>query len=961
MRKFRGKFSILILAVLLVSFYSTKIQAYERTAEGRQGEQREIVVGYVDYDHMVKEDEEGAFYGYGVTYLNELAKSTGWTYRFKKVEESGRISALINGEIDLLCNLHMDCAENKKLIFSKMESDIEYAMLCALKDNDEIFFNDYEAINGKRIGINKSTDLENSLIAYAKEYGITYEPMYFEDFGSMQKALEDKVIDIMLASSLRDAGNIKYVGKTVPIKEYFAVTRENADIMKKLDEADEKLKQERPFYNSVLYETYYGPPYQKLTGITREEYEFISKKETIRVACDANSYPIEYKNDVTGKYEGIYADALKLISEESGLEFEFVPLDDYSQAWQLVKDGKVDLLGGNFGNAMMAQRYGMVYSQSYLSAEYTMVGSKNKEIPTVPTIALPRNYIGIQGYFSEKEPDWHVILYDDVKACFEAVERGETDVTAVNSVFLQTVYNLNNYDSLRIVPNMTRSIPICIGIGNNHTEVLKSILDKTILQIPDEKFQKCITENAINVSYSPGIMDTLRSFLPHVMTGLFLLVSIAGLIIAKREKQFRHLAMTDSVTGIWNAAKFYKEAQELLDRNKEKEYVLITLDINRFKFINNDFGSRTGNKILCVLGDRIKENFGEYGYYARNTADVFFILMEAKDFNSDMLLPLSKEIYFDNNGKRQLYKIVIKAGIRMIMSEEEREDIRLYADQASLARKIVKDSANDDVAFYDEKIKEQMARDVAIENRMEKALENREFEVYLQPKYNLQTEEITGAEALVRWIEPDGRMVLPDMFIPLFEKNGFILKVDFFVYEEVMKRMAEWKKQGKKMISVSVNVSRVHIGTYDFFTKLNSLIEKYKIPKEYFELELTETIMGGERSMTKDFIHECKKQGYLVSIDDFGSGYSSLNLLKDLPVDILKIDKEFLNETEQSKRSSIIVEQVVEMAKRMEISTLCEGVETMRQAAFLKQIGCDMAQGYLFSRPIKMEDFEKMI
>lgn len=957
MRKLYGKLSIFILAVLLVSICSVTVQA----AEENKGEQREIVVGYVDYDHMIKEDTEGKFYGYGVTYLDELAKSTGWTYRFEKIEESARISALIDGEIDLLCNLHRDCAQNEKLVFSKTESGLEYAMLCAMKDNNEIFFHDYEAINGTRIGINKSTDLENSLISYARDYDITYEPVYFDDFRGMQKALEDQEIDIMLTSSLRDAGDIKYVGKTFPVEKYFAVSKENADIMRELDLADKKLKQERPFYNSALYEAYYGAPYQRLTGITREEYEFINKKESIKVACDARSYPIEYENANTGEYDGVYADALSLISKESGLKFEFVPLDNFADAWGLVKDGKVDMIAGNYGSTLMAERYGISYSQSYLSAEYTLVSSKNIEISSVPSVALPRNYIGLQGYFLEQEPDWHVVLYDDVKDCFEAVEQGEADITAVNSIFLQTVYNLNNYDGLRVVPNMTRSIPICIGIGNNHTEVLKSILDKTILQIPEEKFQKCITENAINISYSPGLLDTLRSFLPHIMTVLFFMVSGVVLIIAKREKHFRHLAMTDSVTGIWNAAKFYKEAQELLDRNKETEYVLITLDINKFKFINNDFGSSTGDKILCILGERIKENFGAYGYYARNAADIFFILMETKDFQVDMLEPLGKEIYFDNNGKRQLYKIILKTGIRAIMPEEEREDIRLYADQASLARKTIKDSANDEVAFYDEKIKERMARDVAIENRMEQALNNKEFEVYLQPKYSLQTEEITGAEALVRWIEPDGRMVLPDMFIPLFEKNGFILKVDFFVYEEVMKRMAEWVKQGKKLISVSVNVSRVHIGTSDFFSKLNNLIEKYQIPKKYFELELTETIMGGERSMTRDFIHECKNQGYLVSIDDFGSGYSSLNLLKDLPVDILKIDKEFLNETEQSKRSSIIVEQVVEMAKKMEISTLCEGVETMRQAAFLKQIGCDMAQGYLFSRPIKMEDFEKMI
>ncbi|MEG1639271.1 MAG: EAL domain-containing protein, partial [Erysipelotrichaceae bacterium] len=181
-------------------------------------------------------------------------------------------------------------------------------------------------------------------------------------------------------------------------------------------------------------------------------------------------------------------------------------------------------------------------------------------------------------------------------------------------------------------------------------------------------------------------------------------------------------------------------------------------------------------------------------------------------------------------------------------------------------------------------------------------------------KYDLQTEKIIGAEALVRWVKPDGKIISPDEFVPLFEKNGFILKIDFYVYEEVMKRMAQWIAQGKNCICVSVNVSRVHIGTSDFFTKLRKLIETYQIPRELFELELTETIMGGTKGTTSTFVKECKEEGYQVSIDDFGSGYSSLNLLKDLPVDILKIDKTFLDEVEGSKRNSIIIEQVVEMA-----------------------------------------------
>lgn len=959
MRKLCQKRGVLRFFVLVLLLAVLPLQ----TVKAQQRKEKEIKVGYIAHDHMIKVDAEGNFYGYGVAYLNELAKQTGWTYKFIKVEENDRMEKLISGEIDLLCSIHSECKEKDELLFCQETTGLEYGMLATLKDNNEIFFDDFEHIQGKRIGINVNSDLENAFVKYARENGFSYEPVYFQNLYDMQMALSNRIIDIMLVSSLRDLDNIKYVGKTDSIEEFFTTSKNNAQLMEELNKADLKLKREKPFYISALHQIYYGEPYARLTGITRDEYEFISKNEPLRVVCDADSYPLEYIDEKTGKYKGIYADALQLISEESGLQFEYIPLEDYQKAWDMIKNGEADLIAGNYGNSNIGRKYNMVYTENYLTVEYTMVGQRNKSIPEKAVIALPKNYVGVQGYFQMEEPEWEMVLYDDVVSCFEAVEAGKADLTAVNSIFLQTVYNLNSYDGLQILPNMTRTIPISTGIAvaNENSAVLKSIIDKTIHQIPDEKFRKCITENAINISYTPTLKESIQVVIPYVAVAGFLIILTVVFIIRKREKHYRYLALTDSVTGLWNDVKFYQEAQAVLDRNSDKSYFVITIDINNFKFINNDFGSRAGDRILQVLGNRIHEVFGGIAYYARGTADVFLVLIEEKDYRSEMLNPLKKEIYFDNGGKRQYYKIVIKAGIRKVSPGGKRKDIKLCVDQASLARKTVKDKADEIVAYYNEEMKENIARDLAIENKMVPALQNGEFQVYLQPKYHLKTEEIIGAEALVRWIDKEGKMIFPDKFIPLFERNGFIVKVDFYVYEQVMKKMAAWRKEGRKDICVSVNVSRVHIGTYDFFIKLNALIEKYKIPKECFELELTETVIGGNQNITRDFIRECKQEGYNVSIDDFGSGYSSLNLLKELPVDILKIDREFLNETTQSQRSSIIIQKIVEMAKKMKIGTLCEGVETIQQAEFLKNIGCDMAQGYLFSKPIPMSEFEKMI
>lgn len=961
MRKFKKNVCVLHMIFVILFLNCLPIQASESADAQSQAEEREIAVGYIAYDRLIKQDKDGNFYGYGVSYLNELSKKTGWTYKFVKVNESDQIYKLINGEIDLLCSLHIDVARSDELYFSSDTSVLEYTMLCAKKDNDQIFYNNYEAIDGKRIGINTNSGMESSMQVLAQEHGITYKPVYFSEFEDMHSALEEGTIDIMLASSLRDIENIKYVGKGTPIKEYFATGSSNKELMDELNGADAQIKQEYPFYTSELYEQYYGAPYRRLTGITKEENEFIQRGKKLRVACNTDNYPLEYFNEKTDTFDGVYVDAMQLIAEESGLKFEFIPVGQDTDAWVMTAVQKADLVAASYGNSSVEESYDIVFSQAYLSSEYTIVGNKGREIPEIPTIVLDRDDIGVRGYFKEMEPTWKILLSDDVEGCLESVENGDADFTAVNAVFLQTVYNLNNYSSLKIIPNLTKGIPVSIGIGGSEATVIKSILDKAIYQIPDSKFQKCITENAINIFYEPSLYEILKRIFPYVAILLLAVAAGVMVVIGKREKHYRYLAMTDSITGLWNGVKFNKEAVELLEKEKNKTYLLLSMDINKFKFINNDFGSKAGDKILEEIGDRIRRIFKGKGYYARIMADVFLVLTEEDSFSQDMLSPLQQEIYFDNNGKRQYYKIAVKIGICSIKLSDDRKEINVFSDQAALARKTIKDNSNKNIAYYNIEMKDKIAREIYIENRMEEALLKGEFKVYLQPKYDLRSGIITGAEALVRWEQPDNGLIMPDVFIGLFEKNGFIIKLDFFVYEEVMKQMKKWKGIGKRQICVSVNVSRVHIGTVDFFQKLEQLIDYYQIDTKYFELELTENIMGGEKDTTRLFVQECKNGGYQVSIDDFGSGYSSLNLLKDLPVDIIKIDKGFLDETEESKRSSIIVEQVVEMAKRMEIGTICEGVETEVQAEFLKGIGCDMAQGYLYSRPVTIREFEKMI
>ena len=931
-----------------------------KTVFASETDEKNVVrVGYTENGQTIRKNGNG-FYGYGVEYLQRIADYTGWQYEYVLVTEEERAKALDEGKIDLLCDITRN-ESTAKMRLSEQSSGMSFGLLCTRKDDNSIFFDDYEAIDGKRIAINRSKGMEAILQEFAKDHGISYTPVYFTDFGSMEKALEDGSADLMLASNQRDLSGYKYVAKVGVQDQFFAVSVRRADLMRLLDYVDRQIKLQQPFLISVLYEKYYGRPSQVLTGISREEYEFIHSGRKIRVVCDADSYPVEYI-DEAGNYRGIYADAMQLIAEESGLQFEFVPLDDYSKAWDMLVSGEADMSAGMFFNEVEAKDFGIGYTSSYLNADYTMIGRAGETLPEKPVIVIPKQYIGVRYFMEEEHPEWQLVFAANTDECLKQVEQKKADGTVVNSVFLQTIYNLNQYRNLVIMPMQDMTLPISCGIGNGpDAEILKGILNKTILKIPQDAFERCEVENAINISYEPSVTEILRKFVPFWIGIVVCMVVVFIFSLKAREKHFRHLAMTDEVTGLWNGHKFRMECEELLQHNKQKNYQIISLDMERFKYVNNDFGERAADGILQVIGKRIHKQFGNDSYYAREMADIFLILTEKQKGLEERIHEISEEILFENNGMEQRYKPSVKFGICDIEPQSMDGSVSEYIDRAGIARKSIKGSTMQEIAYYNQQMADEIYHERKIEMRMENALKQKEFLVYFQPKFQLRSETIIGAEALVRWKDPKEGLIPPGQFIPIFERNGFVVQLDFYVYEEVLKCMSRWMQEGRKPIVISMNVSRAHIGTPDFLSRLIDMADQYKVPHNLLELELTETILGGKREDIFEFITSCKNAGFLISIDDFGSGYSSLNLLKELPVDVLKIDREFLNETEESEKSSIIIEQVVEMATKIRIHTLCEGVETKAQAEFLKQIGCDMAQGYLYSRPVPVAEFEKML
>lgn len=452
-------------------------------------------------------------------------------------------------------------------------------------------------------------------------------------------------------------------------------------------------------------------------------------------------------------------------------------------------------------------------------------------------------------------------------------------------------------------------------------------------------------------------------FLMVIMAILIGGVVVSALVVYVRNRvEIYNTAYVDQLTGLPSKAKHKMDAQELINKN-ENRYAYVTFDVDNFKYVNEMFGYEYGNKVLNHIAKNIREFVKNGELCARIASDNFAMLLIDERTQKELetrIYDLFKKIMEPGKPGEVLNicSLNFSCGVYRI---DGKQDINTVRANANLARTENKKSVIDEIIFYDEKLKARRVEEKELEYEAEGALINGDFLVYFQPKYDVETEKIIGAEALVRWLHPVKGMLSPALFVPLFEGNGFITEIDLYVLDRVCELIESWIKNGVPPICISVNLSRIHLYERDLVKRLSEVVSRHNVPPEYIEFELTESAFYEETENLLRIMAEIKASGFRLSMDDFGSGYSSLNLLRRLPVDVLKLDKVFLEDCEEEDdetRGKRIVTHVISMAKDLKMEVLAEGVETSNQKKFLQNAKCDMIQGYYYARPMPINEFE---
>ena len=532
------------------------------------------------------------------------------------------------------------------------------------------------------------------------------------------------------------------------------------------------------------------------------------------------------------------------------------------------------------------------------------------------------------------EDTYQVLEAENGQEALEILRNGSNKISAVIVDLIMPV--MNGYEFLKVYSSSPEfvNLPVIVSTGEEGEDVEIECLGY-------------------------GAWDFIRKpYNPHIIR--FRVKNVIERSEFYLLRKLRYQEQFDTLTGIYVQNMFVHQTEKMLRENPDKEFMILHFDIYQFQVYNSVFGRREGDKLLRHIADllRAMAKRVENMTYCRIEADSFCICMPAVD--DEEVQRIMRSFQKDFQEYQRDYNILSNMGVFYIENREA--SIPSMIDHAKLASKECKGNYIHNYYIYTEKMGKTIQEAQSIVSDMEQAMEEEQFVLYLQPKYGLTDYKLAGAEVLVRWVTPDRGMISPGKFIPIFEKNGLIMKLDYYIWEQSCKLIRGWIDRGIEPFPISINISRVSMYNPRIVEEIHELTVKYDIPPRLFQLELTESAYTDNPETIKRAMHQLQEYGHTILMDDFGSGYSSLNVLKDISVDVLKLDMKFMAApgSENQKRSESIVANVIHLAKDLELPVIAEGVEEKEQVKFLNSVGCEYVQGYYFAKPMPVDEYEKL-
>ena len=693
--------------------------------------------------------------------------------------------------------------------------------------------------------------------------------------------------------------------------------------------------------------------------------------EVLMIGVPEDRCPVFYRDTESGEVTGIGVDLMRFAAEKAGytISFRFIEEETLPQA---LDNSAYDLVMP-FGSAVSsASGRQSVVSDSLIQTPFTLVTKSQGNLPdwNELRVGMLRSLKGGSETVRELYPGIEIILYNSMDEAVQALRKGEVNALLHNSFVWSYVLQKPAYSMLSVQPSAMLSMDFRAGAPDTPEgrEIIER-LNGGIAEITDTLRNAVVLDYTTRRLYQYSFSDYLYEYALIILLCACLIVLVILIVIEKQrnmkqkqEEEMRLLIDQDPLTGLLSFEGFRKQAEKMLRDHPDIPYVFVYANIRNFKYINDTLGKAQGDELLRFWADKSRENMPEGDIICRVTADHFAVLSRAKD--EEKLAWHEKHVidavrsYFIDRGKE--VRVQVCGGIYVLTPRDYRE-INIYRmlDYARMAEKKVRETRKEGYDFYNPDQWEKGKQVAEIINHLPAAIRDGNIHIWYQPQVNGETGEIIGAEALCRWDHDKLGWLYPPAFIESLEESGMIYDLDCYVWNRVCEDLHRWNEQGKHR-SVSVNVSRCDLLRNDDLPgHFRNLIKAHGLTPDQLRIEITETAFVENPANLISLTKKLQEYGFEVEMDDFGSGYSSLHMLKEVPVNRIKLDLHFLTQSGDAEKGRTIIHYMIQMVRALGMRMIAEGVETEEQASFLRSKGCPEMQGFRFYKPMPVEDFEK--
>lgn len=942
------------LALLLMAACLTTAHALDK---------RLVKVAFFPMEGYHERAGDGSLSGMDVEYLDSLRKYVDWRIEFVECgswDEALRL--LSERKVDLVGSAQYSAQRAENYQYADLASGYTFGIIAAHKDSD-LAYEDFHAMNGITFGMVKTYVRRAEFLSYMRDHGISSPRIReYDSTEQLHEALQSGEIDAMVHTFMEIREGQRLIGRFAPRPFYYISYPGNDEVMRELNHAIADMKMNEPELETKLMNKFYQSRLDKTIVFTTAEKEFLRHSGPITVGYFDCYYPFVYEDE--GNCAGLTYDMLENTAGLVGLNLEWKKIEDPNHASQALIDGEIDLMFYCVHTNEEASENDLTQLKAYTQIPLLLV--MEKESSAIKTLAAVEYLSQEAQRIVGLDEDTKLLIFDSQPDCLEAVRTGKADAALCDGYLAE--YQLSaemRYYNLEIRRVLNQEHGVSMTLRASDVQ-LASILNKTLLTIDARAVSDYMMERNI---YS---MTSVSQFVEDNSVGiiLLLLLLLAAVIfvtahIVQDTRKIQKLMYKDVDIDIWNLNHLIYSGQKLIEADKGKHvFAFIYLNIVQFQRYKVVYGWNKSYMLLGSIADTLSKCVqGKGELCAKADGDHFVLLLSSKygDLTERLrnVCGLVEEYAF-----LQLEThISIQAGLRYV--PEDSPNLRNVIDCAGQAITLIPTGSSETVKIFDEATEKAVMERHERQKLLDSITIEDHFTTYYQAKVDVRTEQVVGAEALVRFLDPTagGAVRSPGFFVPYYEQTGKVREIDFFVLRCVCRMLRRRLDQGEPVVTISCNFSRIHFMEPGFVEHLMQVIEESDIPKDLIEVEVTETIVMEElqQEIAEQTMQELHAKGIRLSIDDFGSGYSSLGVIEKIPASVIKLDRSFLLNQQDRLRQIKIMRRIVDMADDLDAQIVCEGVETDSDVELMREIGANVAQGYRYAKPVPEDEFERRL